>query len=61
MKTIAERMPKTHIEFTLNYDDEPEFLATISFTIIKDKEAINRILDNFKHEVIKQIEYFINK
>jgi len=59
MKSIAEKMPKTHIEFTLNYDDEPEFLATISFTIIKDKKVINRILDNFKKEVIKQIESFI--
>jgi len=59
MKSIAERMPKTHIEFSLNNDDEPEFLATISFTIIKDRETINRILDNFKYEVMKQIESFI--
>jgi hypothetical protein len=59
MKSIAEKMPKTHTEFTLNYDDEPEFSATISFTIIKDKKVINRILDNFKKEVIKQIESFI--
>ena len=60
MKSIAERMPKTHIEITLNNDDEPEFLATISFTIIKDRETINRILDNFKYEVMKQIESFIS-
>ena len=60
MKSIAESMPKTHIEFSLNNEDEPKFLATISFTIIKDRETINRILDNFKYEVMKQIESFIS-
>jgi len=53
-------LPKVHIEFNYSEHDEPTFLATISFPIVKNREEINRILDNFKYEVIKQIMSFFN-